>query len=85
MAELKKLKRAAFSKASQAEGAEERLAETEIVDIDKAMKIAKAKQKASDKEAVKVVKLDLRAYITEENRLDKLEKMREAIKKIAIS
>ena len=85
MAELKKLKRAAFTKASQAEGAEERLAETEIVDIDKAMKIAKAKQKASDKEAVKVVKLDLRAYITEENRLDKLEKMREAIKQIATS
>lgn len=85
MAELKKLKRAAFTKASQAEGAEERLAETEIVDIDKAMKIAKAKQKASDKEAVKVVKLDLRAYITEENRLDKLEKMREAIKQIVTS
>ena len=85
MAELKKLKRAAFTKASQAEGAEEKLAETEISDIDSAIKIAKAKQKASDKEAVKVVKTDIRAYVTEENRLDKLEKMREAVKQIANS
>tara|TARA_R100000353_G_C6442009_1_gene178871 strand:- start:50 stop:709 length:660 start_codon:yes stop_codon:yes gene_type:complete len=85
MAELKKLKRAAFTKASQAEGAEEQLAETEIADIDSAIKIAKGKQKASDKEAVKVVKTDLRAYVTEENRLDKLEKMREAVKQIANS
>jgi len=85
MAELKKLKRTAFTKASQAEGAEEQLAETEIADIDSAIKIAKGKQKASDKEAVKVVKTDLRAYVTEENRLDKLEKMREAVKQIANS
>ena len=85
MAELKKLKKAAFTKASQAEGAEEKLAETEISDIDSAIKIAKAKQKASDKEAVKVVKTDIRAYVTEENRLDKLEKMREAVKQIANS
>jgi len=85
MAELKKLKRAAFTKAANAEGAEEKLAETEIADIDSAIKIAKGKQKASDKEAVKVIKLDLRAYITEENRLEKLEKMREALKKIATS
>lgn len=85
LAELKKLKKAAFTKASKAEGAEEKLAETEIEDIDSAIKIAKGKQKASDKEAVKVVKTDLRAYITEENRLDKLEKMREAVKQIATS
>jgi len=85
MAELKKLKRAAFTKAANAQGAEERLAETEIADIDSAIKIAKNKQKASDKEAVKVIKVDLRAYITEENRLDKLEKMREALKQIATS
>jgi len=85
VAELKKLQRVAFTKASQAEGAEEKLAETEIKDIDSAIKIAKAKQKASDKEAVKVIKVDLRAYITEENRLDKLEKMREALKEIATS
>ena len=85
MAELKKLKRAAFTKAANAQGAEERLAETEIADIDSAIKIAKNKQKASDKEAVKVVKTDLRAYITEENRLEKLEKMREALKQIATS
>lgn len=85
MAELKKLKRAAFTKAANAQGAEEKLAETEIADIDSAIKIAKNKQKASDKEAVKVIKVDLRAYITEENRLDKLEKMREALKQIATS
>jgi len=85
MAELKKLKRAAFTKAANAQGAEERLAETEIADIDSAIKIAKNKQKASDKEAVKVIKVDLRAYITEENRLEKLEKMREALKQIATS
>ena len=85
MAELKKLKRAAFTKAANAQGAEEKLAETEITDIDSAIKIAKNKQKASDKEAIKVVKVDLRAYITEENRLEKLEKMREALKQIATS
>ena len=85
MAELKKLKRAAFTKAANAQGAEERLAETEIADIDSAIKIAKNKQKASDKEAVKLIKIDLRAYITEENRLEKLEKMREALKQIATS
>ena len=85
MAELKKLKKVAFTKASQAEGAEEQLAETEIADIDSAIKIAKGKQKASDKEAVKVVKTDLRAYITEENRLERLEKMREVVKTIATS
>ena len=85
MAELKKLKRAAFTKAANAQGAEEKLAETEIADIDSAIKIAKNKQKASDKEAVKVIKVDLRAYITEENRLEKLEKMREALKQIATS
>lgn len=85
VAELKKLQRAAFTKASKAEGAEEKIVETEIADIDSAIKIAKAKQKASDKEAVKVIKVDLRAYITEENRLEKLEKMREALKEIATS
>ena len=85
MAELKKLKRAAFTKAANAQGAEEKLAETEIADIDSAIKIAKNKQKASDKEAVKIIKVDLRAYITEENRLEKLEKMREALKQIATS
>ena len=83
IAELKKLKKTAFNTASKAEGAEEELAEAEIKDLKSAIKIAESKQKEGTKEAVKVIKVDLRAYITEENRLHKLEKMREALKKIA--
>ena len=82
--DLQAMKLAAFNKASTASTqAEEDKAEADIADIKSAKKILEAKQNAADKEDVKVSKAELRAVITEENRLVKLKKRLVACKNIS--
>ena len=61
----------------------EKLAESQIDDINKALKLAKAKAKAEDKELIKNLRASCRTIINEESRLRQLKEMESVLFNIA--